>query len=204
MSLGELIVEQLGLQTSTDTLSRWMAHRVAELVQQAEEGNHDAKKEAAELITSLWERRSAWPRGWPPPETTQAVRRLTASTERHQSREADPAYRWLTRLVALDETHEVERAIWLRLALGELDLNDEIAAAEAHESSLDDDERLLFKTLEVRSREAREYFAEKLAKDGPLARVQLAKDELVVAAERRNALFAAAEQDGLGLDQSAG
>jgi hypothetical protein len=200
--LGELIVDQLGLETSTDTLSRWMAHRVAELVQQTEQGSQEAKKEAAELIIGLWERRSAWPKGWPPPKTTEAIRGLTPSSERH--REVDATHPWLSRLDVLDEVHEAERAIWLRLALGELDLTDEIAAAELHESSLDDDERLLFKTLEVRTCEANEYFAEKLDEDGPLARIRLAKDELAGAAARRDELFAAGEQDTLGLDQAAG
>ncbi len=204
VSLGELIVDELGLNTSTDTLSRWMAHRLAELIQEADQGDESARREAAELIMKLWVRRSAWPTGWPPPKTAEAIRGLTPSADARRSREPEPAHPWLTRLDALDGTHEAERAIWLRLALGELDLDDEIAAAQAQHSNLNDDERLLFATLEVRCREATEYFAEKLEEDGPLARARLAKNELADTAQHRSELFDAAEKDSLELGQSAG
>jgi hypothetical protein len=47
--LGERIVEEFGLGDSADTLGRWMAHRVAELMDRAERASAVAELESARM-----------------------------------------------------------------------------------------------------------------------------------------------------------
>jgi hypothetical protein len=61
VELGRTIVKQLGLEDSTDTLSRWMCHRIAELMRESEKartksGRAAAANECSELILRLWEK----------------------------------------------------------------------------------------------------------------------------------------------------
>src|SRR5689334_16355856 len=77
VALGERIVEELGLTDATDTLGRWMAHRLAELLDEAEHGRSAKRRDAAatratDLVLEIWKHRSAWPTGWPP-ESAAAV-----------------------------------------------------------------------------------------------------------------------------------
>src|SRR5688572_9100660 len=69
--LGKRLVEELGLVKSVDTLSKGMAHYLAELIQDAERTRNPVKRKKAsakccELIVRLWERRAALPKGAKP------------------------------------------------------------------------------------------------------------------------------------------
>lgn len=60
--LGKLLVKELDLQKSVDTLSRWMAHYIAEKINYAEQLPQGTKKAQAEqecfsLILDLWKHR---------------------------------------------------------------------------------------------------------------------------------------------------
>lgn len=62
LELGKLLVKELDIEESVDTLSRWMAHYVAEKIKLAEDLPDGAKKKTAEkecfsLILDLWEHR---------------------------------------------------------------------------------------------------------------------------------------------------
>jgi hypothetical protein len=66
LALGRHIVHELDLTDSTDTLSRWLAHELSELILQAESAESEAerdraRREAARIVTILWRRRSALP-----------------------------------------------------------------------------------------------------------------------------------------------
>jgi hypothetical protein len=66
LELGQHLVNELGLEESTDTLERWMAHHVAELmVKAAQESDPDlrqkAQDRAVETILKIWERRKTLP-----------------------------------------------------------------------------------------------------------------------------------------------
>jgi hypothetical protein len=81
--LGERILQELGADRTNDTLTRWLAHHTAELIGAADKaaaaGEPDAHTRAAEAqaaILQLWEHRSAWPHGWPPPRAARIVRLL--------------------------------------------------------------------------------------------------------------------------------
>lgn len=62
LELGKLLVKELGLEKSVDTLSRWMAHYVAGKIKYAESLSDGIKKKNAEkecfsLILDLWKHR---------------------------------------------------------------------------------------------------------------------------------------------------
>jgi hypothetical protein len=65
LALGGKLVAELKLVESTDTLARWMAHYVAELIEAAKRAPEDqqsnAKTRCAEAILGLWAHRGALP-----------------------------------------------------------------------------------------------------------------------------------------------
>jgi hypothetical protein len=66
LGLGKHLVHELGLEDGSDTLGRWMAFHLAELISTAENDSSvalrsKARKEATEIIIKLWERRANLP-----------------------------------------------------------------------------------------------------------------------------------------------
>ena len=66
LELGRHLVRELGLADSTDTLERWMAHHVAELIDEAEKAptktaRLKARAHATEVILKIWEHRTTLP-----------------------------------------------------------------------------------------------------------------------------------------------
>lgn len=65
MALGDRLVRELGLGSGVDTLGRWMAHHLAELIEQARTSDgperEAAQERAIELILKLWSRRADLP-----------------------------------------------------------------------------------------------------------------------------------------------
>lgn len=65
MQLGTLIARELDCETNSDTLSRWMAHHLAELITDAEEiegdERHDKLVQILELISKVWSHRASFP-----------------------------------------------------------------------------------------------------------------------------------------------
>ncbi len=62
LELGKLLVKELGLSKGVDTLSRWMAHYIAEKIKHSEllpDGvkKKNAEKECFSLILDLWKHR---------------------------------------------------------------------------------------------------------------------------------------------------
>lgn len=82
-ALGERILAELGADHTNSTLTRWLAHHTAALLQAADQarnaGAADADACAADAraaILELWQHRSAWPSGWPPPRAVKIVQLL--------------------------------------------------------------------------------------------------------------------------------
>lgn len=61
LNLGKLFVKELGLETSVDTLGRWLAHYLAEKIDAAESAVGEEKtkleKECFEIILKIWDHR---------------------------------------------------------------------------------------------------------------------------------------------------
>ena len=77
INLGKLLVKELDLDSTTDTLSRWMAHYIAEkivLVEQLQgEEKNGTEKECFELILKLWDHRWCLPNGKKPFEDFEPI-----------------------------------------------------------------------------------------------------------------------------------
>lgn len=77
IELGKQLVKELGLENSTDTLARWMAHHIAELIDKSESNNHkknsQLKSECFESILKLWKHRAHFPNGKRPFEYLESV-----------------------------------------------------------------------------------------------------------------------------------
>ncbi|MEX2347710.1 MAG: hypothetical protein WD511_00700 [Balneolaceae bacterium] len=93
--LGKTIVQELGLEPGVDTLSRWLAHYIAELINKIEvappKKKSEYEKECLETILRVWERRPYFPNGSRPFEefepifrTLQYLSRDTGTTLRYQ------------------------------------------------------------------------------------------------------------------------
>jgi hypothetical protein len=66
LGLGQHLVHELGFDDHRDTLGRWMAHHVAELIQETEKASTPtsrlkARKSASETILKIWEHRKSLP-----------------------------------------------------------------------------------------------------------------------------------------------
>ncbi|MFE1109067.1 hypothetical protein ACFW5U_24670 [Streptomyces rochei] len=86
--LGERILAEFGDEHTNNTLVRWLAHHTARLVTEADQARErnapDAAARAAEArdaIMRLWQARSSWPSGWPPPYAAKLAATLDALPE---------------------------------------------------------------------------------------------------------------------------
>ncbi|MET9400911.1 hypothetical protein [Kitasatospora sp. NPDC002965] len=86
MRLGEKILHELDPAGTGDTLTKWLAHHIAELITTAdharvtgtaEEATH-AAEQCRRAVLDLWAHRTAWPNGWPPPGAKQMAEILTS------------------------------------------------------------------------------------------------------------------------------
>lgn len=79
IKLGENLVKALGLDTSVDTLSRWMAHYIAEQMSIAKKAKGKekirAEQQCFETILKLWQHRSHLPAGIRPFESFDPILR---------------------------------------------------------------------------------------------------------------------------------
>lgn len=80
MNLGKALVEELRLDPGVDTLSRWMAHYIAEQMEIAENATINNKIEAEQrcfdTILKLWQHRSSLPNGQRPFERFEQIFRM--------------------------------------------------------------------------------------------------------------------------------
>lgn len=66
LALGRHLVQELGLTDGTDTLGRWMAHHIAELINLVENASTEparrqAQQQVSDTILRLWRHRAALP-----------------------------------------------------------------------------------------------------------------------------------------------
>ena len=136
-----------------------MAHRLAELMQRAEHARTKAARDNAgqdceSLILRLWERRSSWPEGWPPPSAATALERLASAEQgpdefgftRHRA--VDNGDRtWLGTLPLIADINRSELDTWRDAALLEMDDSEINDWLNQQAERLSDEERTTFEQL---------------------------------------------------------
>ena len=138
MVLGKKIVDELGMDQSNDTLGRWMAHYIAEKMEDAKaatgEAYHKKMSECSDLILKLWAHRSRLPNGNRPFEDFEPLFRVLKSLDpddstphffrqvrsaANQNNENESTTRWLDMASELDNA--AQKAVdksrdWVALA----------------------------------------------------------------------------------------
>jgi hypothetical protein len=145
--LGQRIVHELGLDHTNKLLNRWMAHRVAALMELAEsaptdEGRKTAQDECTELILRLWEKRMDWPDGGPLKLVLPALLKLMPEPSRSYDimwDEADSGDSWSALLPQLRNLQMREMRICLFAAIADIPKE----ASESARTWLDEEKRLL-------------------------------------------------------------
>jgi hypothetical protein len=155
--LGERIVEEFGLSDSVDTLGRWMAHRVAELMDRAERVPAGAEREAArrecsDLIIKLWGQRSHWPHGRPLAGVAGLVKNLindqTNYGSRYQQYEVKiDVHSWIGILPSLRHLQYREDEVCRSAAIADFDLEADRKWLTEHGPDLSDEEREIMSGL---------------------------------------------------------
>lgn len=141
LELGRKIVEELELDGSFDTLGRWMAHYVADLIARAEKAAGDDKsvleRECSAAILTLWRHRSELPNGSRPFGELEPVLRAVESLDPDSD---IPRYYRGFRPPKGETATTTEQEKWLNLVTG-LDYSAKVligyCLAEAAGASLD-------------------------------------------------------------------
>lgn len=178
-----------------------MAHRVAELIEAADD-DEAVREQASDLILRLWSHRSDWPHGWPPARA-EAVRHVVDRRKRRlqesdgsANKEAGP---WIGRFDKLSRLQEDELDVWKQLGLAAFDFSDEFDAVEDLDSHFSQEERSYLVSLKMAVDAAHRHFRDELGDDSgdPVKRAELAKRELRALGRKRGVLFreALAEQE---------
>ena len=135
VALGRKLVEELGLDDSTDTLGRWMAHHIADLIAKAGNatGKIAAEHECFAAILALWKHHSALPNGKRPFEQFEPVLRALESLDpekegsryyrvarppKEESAETGEQKKWLDLVERLDYSAKVLIGFCLTEAAG--------------------------------------------------------------------------------------
>lgn len=116
IELGKRLTKELGIDQSVDTLGRWMAHYIAELIEDARTASVEERPEkmgaCCEAILSLWKHRQDLPEGRRPFQNLEAMIRTLASLDPENS---TPRYFPSTRTAA-DLSNETDKTrTWLEL-----------------------------------------------------------------------------------------
>lgn len=85
LEIGKALIKELGINPGDDTLSRWMAHYIAELIDDAESASSEDRPEklakCANAILSLWKHRQVLPNGKRPFEELEPIVRAIVSLD---------------------------------------------------------------------------------------------------------------------------
>lgn len=167
--MGQRIVHELDLEDSNDTLGRWIAHRIAELMERAEQAEgeserEEARRECADLILRVWSRRSGWPYGQPLAKIASALKDLAAERSRYSRRLQEPEERsWAGVLPLLEEIHRSEQWIYRDAALASIPVEDLEEAKswleEQGEHMPEEEADTLGRVVEMAERTRSEFFS---------------------------------------------
>lgn len=119
LELGRKLTKDLDLDRSVDTLGRWMAHYIADLIQDAEKANAEERpakmRACSDAILNLWKHRHTLPNGKRPFEEIEPLLRALESLD---PEDATPRYFRSTRAAAGDGDEKDETKSWLKVIDG--------------------------------------------------------------------------------------
>lgn len=126
LALGHRLVEELRLERSGDTLGRWIAHHIADLISTAEATEKKERELAQDrcfkAILELWKHRADLPNGQRPFETMEPIARAIKSldpddptpryfnlgrTVKNEGEEKSDSDKWLEAAISLDFSAKV-------------------------------------------------------------------------------------------------
>lgn len=126
LALGRKLVDELELEPSNDTLGRWMAHYISDLIRQAEaavgEARQSVEKECFDAILALWKHRAELPNGKRPFQGLEPVLRTIESLDpdddtpryfrnvrppKGEKEEKSDAETWLDMVIGLDYSAKI-------------------------------------------------------------------------------------------------
>lgn len=117
--MGRKLTKELDLDNSVDTLGRWMAHYIAELIQNTEMASAEERpakmRACCDAILNLWKHRHTLPEGKRPFEELEPLLRTLESLDPEDD---TPRYFRSVRAVADDADENDETKSWLKLIDG--------------------------------------------------------------------------------------
>lgn len=162
IALGRRLVEELDMEPGVDTLGRWMAHYIAELIEDAEQTADAAERQIAQercctAILRLWEHRSTLPRGARPLANLQKV--LDAIIDLKERKPVvidlfgeghhDGGDPWVQLAIAAEEIGAKINRIALLTAIAEAQFGREKRWVDENDSMLSEEERKLITYLDA-------------------------------------------------------
>jgi len=119
LEIGRALIKELALEPGDDTLCRWMAHYIAELIEGAETGTEadrpDKLAKCSETILALWQHRYELPNGKRPFEEFEPIFRAIESLDPDND---TPRYFRSVRNASDKADVNAESKKWLELAEG--------------------------------------------------------------------------------------
>lgn len=119
VNLGKRLVDESSFNQRCDTLSRWMVHYIAELIDDAEnaapEDKASKENRCADAILDLWRHRAELPNGTRPLEDLEPIFRAIATLD---PSDETPRYFAAQRAAGPDSDFDTEAGEWLELANG--------------------------------------------------------------------------------------
>ena len=119
LAIGKKIVDELDADQPVDTLSRWMAHYIAEKIEDAETATDEScdrkMSECSDAILKLWAHRSGLPNGKRPFEDFEPIFRVIQSLDQDDS---TSRYFSQVRLAADENDEGTQTKQWLKIASG--------------------------------------------------------------------------------------
>ena len=152
--LGTKISDEMGRSHRDETLARWMAFRIAELIEAIENAAQpqvaeQLKTECADLICRLWSQRETWPYGSPLSNLRQLIEALQQK-ENYAKQKEDPAGNYLRLRNTLSKISEAEADLCLDAEIAGMDLEVEQSYLDHHRESLSEDEIALLEWVVAR------------------------------------------------------
>lgn len=146
-------MKELDLEDSVDTLGRWMAHRIAELMEQTEQApteaeRESAKRECTDVIVRLWEHRMKFPFKPPLADIAKFLKNVTSDPSPcHWEKPELPDGTWNSILPHLEKLQEREYIICRDAAVAEISLEKERELLNKHREQISDKECQIIECL---------------------------------------------------------